>query len=57
MPKTATQIRLDEDLFERLKTIAEREMRSLNSQMEYFLLKAVIQYEKENEEPPTSGCV
>jgi len=35
--KVATQIRLDEELYEKLKEIAEKEKRSLNSQMEYFL--------------------
>lgn len=35
--KVATQIRLDEDLYELVKGIAEEEMRSINAQMEYFI--------------------
>ena len=46
--KIASQIRLDETLYEKLKAIAEKEMRSMNSQMEYLLLKGVEQYEREN---------
>ncbi len=48
MPKMATQIRLDENNYKKLKQIADRELRSLNAQMEYFLIKGVEQYEKEN---------
>lgn len=35
--KVATQIRLEESLYELVKSIAEEEMRSLNAQMEYFI--------------------
>lgn len=35
--KVATQIRLDESLYNLVKGIAEEEMRSLNAQMEYFI--------------------
>ena len=35
--KIATQIRLDESLYELVKKIAEEELRSLNAQMEYFI--------------------
>ena len=57
--KTATQIRLDEYNYEKLKKIADRELRSLNAQMEYFIYKAIEAYEAENgtistsfDEPP-----
>ena len=41
-------LRIDEDLYAKLKYIAQKEMRSVNSQYEYFLLKCVEQYEEEN---------
>jgi hypothetical protein len=44
MPKIATQIRLDENLHEQVKTIAEKELRSLNAQMEYFIKIGVQAY-------------
>jgi len=48
MAKTASQIRLDDDLFEKIKIIAEKEYRTMNAQMEFFLQKDVEQYEKEH---------
>ena len=48
MPKVATQIRLDETMHKKVKYIAEKKLRSLNSQMEYFILKGIEEYEKEN---------
>jgi len=48
--RAATQIRLDELLFEKLKIIAESELRTLNSQMEYFLRRGVMEYESVNGE-------
>ena len=44
----STQIRLNEELYEKLRLISGKELRSLNAQMEYLLLKGVEQYEKEN---------
>ena len=48
MAKIATQMRYDEVLYEKTKIIAEKELRSLNAQIEYFIKKGVEQYEKEN---------
>lgn len=48
MAKLASQIRLEEEIFLKVKTIAEKEKRSLNGQLEYFLEKCVEQYEKDN---------
>ena len=49
MNKVATQIRLDEELYEKLKVIADKEKRSLNAQMEYFLEIGVSAYGKNEE--------
>ena len=46
---TATQIRLSDETYEKLKIIAGKELRSLNSQMEYFLIRGIERYEEENE--------
>lgn len=46
--KVALQLRLDEVLHTRLKTIAEKEMRSLNAEMEYLLMQSVGRYEEEH---------
>jgi len=48
MSKSATQIRLDDELFSKVKAISEMEIRTMNAQMEYFLRKGVDQYEKEH---------
>ena len=48
MSKTATQIRLDEDTHKKLKHISEKELRSLNAQMEYFILKGIEAFEETN---------
>lgn len=50
--KIATQIRLDESLYELVKNIADEEMRSLNAQMEYFIKSGAKKYVEEN----TPGC-
>ena len=46
--KMVLQIRLDESIHAKTKTIAEKELRSLNAQMEYFIMKGVEHYEKEH---------
>lgn len=46
--KIATQMRYDEELYEKTKYIAENEMRTINAQIEYFIKKGVEAYEKEN---------
>jgi hypothetical protein len=45
MSKIAIQIRLDENTHARVKSIAEKELRSLNAQMEYFIIKGIEQWE------------
>lgn len=45
--KVATQIRVDEQLYELVKAIAEREMRSVNAQMEYFIKQGAVEYDKD----------
>lgn len=42
-------LRLDGDIHEALKLISTIEMRSLNTQIEYFLRKCVLEYEAEVE--------
>lgn len=48
--KVSTQMRYDEILYEKAKIIAERELRSINAQIEYFIKKGIENYEKENGE-------
>lgn len=43
--KVASQVRLDETAYKKMKVIAERENRSTNAQLEYFLKKCVAEYE------------
>lgn len=43
--KAVSQIRIDAQLFAKIKAIAERESRSMNSQIEFFLKLAVERYE------------
>ena len=45
--KIALQLRLDEKAHGKLKIIAEKELRSLNSQLEYFIIRGIENYEKE----------
>ncbi len=46
--KIALQLRLDEKAHSKLKIIAEKELRSLNAQLEYFIKLGIESYEKEN---------
>lgn len=48
MPRVALQFRMDEETHNRVRAIAARELRSLNAQIEYFVIKGIIAYEKEN---------
>lgn len=48
MPKVATQMRYELELYEKTKIIAEAELRSLNAQIEYFMKKGIEAYEKEH---------
>lgn len=45
MPKVALQIRLEESTHQKLKVIADNELRSLNAQLEYFILQGIKEYE------------
>ena len=46
--KVAFTFRVDSTAYEKSKIIAKNELRSVNSQIEYFVLLGVKQYEKEN---------
>lgn len=46
--KISLQLRIDETAHKKLKILSSKELRSLNSQIEYFILKGIEQYEKEN---------
>ena len=48
MAKVSTQLRFDEVFYEKAKIIADRELRSINAQIEYFVKKGIESYEKEN---------
>lgn len=45
--KVALQVRLDEKVHAKLRIVAEEEVRSLNSQIEYFVIKGIQKYEQE----------
>lgn len=46
--KYTTTLRIQEEIYEKLRHISSCEHRSINSQMEYFISKGLEQYEKEN---------
>ncbi|KHM53095.1 hypothetical protein SAMN02745671_01960 [Anaerovibrio lipolyticus DSM 3074] len=46
--RIALQVRLDESTHAKLKQISELELRSLNSQIEYFVIKGIQKYENDN---------
>ena len=48
--KVAFTFRVDSVAYEKSKIIAKKEFRSLNNLLEYFILKSVEEYEKENGE-------
>lgn len=50
MAKVATQIRLDEELYNDLKRIAEVEKRSLNNLIEYLLTSGVKVYQSKSDD-------
>lgn len=54
MSKIALQIRLDATTHQKLKAIAESELRSLNAQLEYFVLQGIKEYEKTHENATNS---
>ena len=44
--KMSTNFRIDETVYKKTKIIAKNENRSINSQLEYFVIKEVKEYEK-----------
>lgn len=46
--KVKAQFHIDEILYEQLKVLSEAEMRTINTQVEYIIKKAVEQYEAQN---------
>ena len=46
--RIATQVRLDEITYKKMKVIAKMENRNANSQLEYFMKKGVEAYEAEH---------
>ena len=48
--KVATLIRIDEDIFDELKEIANEENRSFNKQVEFILKNYIDHYKEEIEE-------
>jgi len=50
LSKVSTNFRIDETAYKKTKAIAKIENRSINSQLEYFIIKEVKEYEKTNGE-------
>ncbi|MCL2693848.1 MAG: hypothetical protein FWE60_01940 [Oscillospiraceae bacterium] len=50
MPKEQYTIRIDEQLLEKTKIIAVKQLRSVNNQFEFFVAKGIEFYEKESGE-------
>lgn len=48
MSKVSLQLRLEEETHAKLKEISEKELRSLNAQIEYFILYGIANYEREH---------
>lgn len=48
MAKTQYTIRMEDEFLEKAKVIADKEMRSLNNQIEYFVSRAIQEYEVQN---------
>ncbi len=47
-PKVSVQYRMDEQTHAKLKVISAAEKRSLNSQIDYFVLKGIEAFEKDH---------
>jgi len=45
--KIAYTIRIDEEIYEKAKIVAESELRSVNNLIEYLLLKKIKEFEAE----------
>lgn len=50
LSKISTNFRIDETVYKKTKVIAKAENRSINSQLEYFVMRGVKEYEKNNGE-------
>ena len=48
MPKVQYTIRVDEKYYDEVKIIAKKEIRSINNLFEYFIIKGVEEYKKNN---------
>lgn len=48
MSKIVISLRLNENLHQEIKEISEKELRSINAQIEYFILKGIEDYKKNN---------
>ena len=46
MPKVQTGLRLEEDLYEKVKALAEKEGRSINNLCEYIIRQYIQQQEQ-----------
>ena len=44
----STQIRIDNNIADKARFISEKEKRSFNAQLEYFIIKGIETFEKEN---------
>lgn len=55
MAKVILQARLEESTHKKLKTIADKELRSLNAQLEYFILQGINNYESSQKNINTSA--
>jgi len=50
LSKTSTNFRIDETVYKKTKIIAKEEKRSINGQLEYFIIQGVKEYENINGE-------
>ena len=48
LSKVSTNFRIDETAYKKTKAIAAAEKRSINSQLEYFVMKGIQEYESQN---------
>ena len=55
MSRISSQMRFNETLYEKTKYIAEKELRSINAQIEYFMKQGVEKYEQEYGAIPVGG--
>ena len=46
--RRSTQVRINEQIYEKVRVIARLENRNINSQIEYFVTQSVLAYEAEH---------